>query len=377
MPALALTTYWNWKLSGFLGRSWFRLRVSGIGTRLKLGLSLGVVGITIVTQNFALGLLRGGVEVSLPSILRALTDPMTLAPAVTMPAVTMMALGWTLAAYIAWLSFQKEQHGFTPEYAQLRAEAEEAEAAVDEAFATHVDSIDRICVAASGSIDDALNDQVCVLAHAKESSNRLNTAKRQLCRRLVATVHAWQNKPLNDYNRQVAATWGRRGAVPDIIGFRLALTANSFSFPMKQKPLPLRAMFKCLPQSLTRCAWRGVRSRLPLPPAIRRSKNSVPLPTAPLLLRSFQERPPHALRIPPPVPSIPAAYVSITQAKIVWDDLEADRSWWFDGYRSRNHRFLCAECIELDRRPGPHASGNCFSCRPFRPRRKKHPRRAD
>lgn len=214
VPAYALGTYVNWKWSGYLGRISFRLRRSSLGTRIKLAVTAGAVGGTLAVQNAALGLLRGGFELSLPAVLKAFKDPMSLAPALNMPALTLTGIGMALVVYISVESFQKLNRGFTDEYRRLRLEKEESSRVLDEVYNTSVYAVDAVHVRATTAVESALEDEAEILAEAKETARRLNIGKRRLCRSIVAIARSIEQL-LNSYNRRVVATWSPRGEVPD------------------------------------------------------------------------------------------------------------------------------------------------------------------
>jgi hypothetical protein len=214
VPAYGLTTYFNWKLSGYLGRATFRLGVSRLRTKIRLAITVGAAGGTLVLQNTMLGLMRGGLEFSLPALLRAIGDPMTLAPAISMSAVTLAGIGLALAAYVAVQSFHKLNRGFTEEYARLRAEKEEAKTALDAAYEARVGKINVTASAAAAAADDVLEDEASVVSGAREASRRLEAGKRLLCRSVASIARAME-RMVNSYNQRVATAWASRGVLPE------------------------------------------------------------------------------------------------------------------------------------------------------------------
>jgi hypothetical protein len=214
IPAYALATYLNFKLSGYIGRASFRLRISPRRVKFRLASVIGSAGVTLVVQNSLLGLMRGGFEVSLPGLVRAVTEPMTLAPAVNMAAITLTGIGLALVGYIAFESYQKLSRGFTEEYARLRNEKEAMEAALDEAYTASIGPIDGGYNTAVAALDDAFEDEADVLAEARETSRRLAEGSRRLCRKVVSLARATEQM-VDTYNQRFAAIWSAQGPVPD------------------------------------------------------------------------------------------------------------------------------------------------------------------
>ncbi len=213
VPAYALATYLNLKLSGFIGRASFRLRVSPRRVKFRLAGLVGGASVTIVVQNIVLGLMRGGFELSLPGLVRAVRDPMVLAPAVNMAAITLTGIGLALVTYIAFESYQKLNRGFTEEYARLRSKKEATEEALAEVDVAGVGNIDVAHNTAVAALDDAFEDEADGVAEAKEQSRLLAQGGRRLCRTMVGIARATEQM-VDGYNQRFTATWSARGPVP-------------------------------------------------------------------------------------------------------------------------------------------------------------------